>query len=109
MDEGFCNAVARIDKDLEELNSRIDRRRAECDEVERRLAELVVRNTEQSLGARGGVPSWYIKSTLQGNGQCTQHLPAQYISSTFRIFPANFHTVFPAQEIISTFTVSQVM
>ena len=26
MDEGFRNAVARIDKDLEELNSRIDRR-----------------------------------------------------------------------------------
>ena len=48
MDEGFRNAVAHIDKDLEELNSRIDRRRAECDEVERRLAELVVRNTEQS-------------------------------------------------------------
>ena len=48
MDEGFRNAVARIDKDLEELNSRINRRRAECDEVERRLAELVVRNAEQS-------------------------------------------------------------
>ena len=48
MDEGFRNAVARIDKDLEELNNRIDRRRAECDEVERRLAELVVRNAEKS-------------------------------------------------------------
>ena len=62
-----------------------------------------------SLGARGGVPSWYIASTSQGNGQCTQHLPTQYISSTFRIFPTNFHAIFPAQEMISTFTVSQVM
>ena len=61
------------------------------------------------LGARGGVPSRYIVSTLQGNGQCTQHLPARYISSTFRIFPTNFHAIFPAQEMISTFTVSQVM
>ena len=31
-----------------ELNNRIDRRRQECDEVERRLAELVVRHAEQS-------------------------------------------------------------
>ena len=62
-----------------------------------------------SLGARGGVPSRYIASTSQGNGQCTQHLPTRYISSTFRIFPTNFHAIFPAQEMISTFTVSQVM
>ena len=48
MDQGFRNAVYRIDKDLMELNNRIDHRRAECDEVERRLAELVVRHAEQS-------------------------------------------------------------
>ena len=48
MDEGFHNAVSRIDKDLMELNGHINRRRAECDEVERRLAELVARHAEQS-------------------------------------------------------------
>ena len=62
-----------------------------------------------SLGARGGVPSRYIASTSQGNGRCTQHVPTRYISSTFRIFPANFHAVSPAQEMVRTFTVSQVM
>ena len=48
MDRGFRDAINRIDKDLTELNNRIDRRRAECDEVERRLADLVARHAEQS-------------------------------------------------------------
>ena len=48
MDQGFRDAINCIDKDLMELNNRIDRRRAECDEVERRLAELAARHAEQS-------------------------------------------------------------
>ena len=51
MDQGFHNAIDRIDKDLMELNNRIDRCRVECDEVERRLAELVIRHAEQSDAA----------------------------------------------------------
>ena len=66
-------------------------------------------NKEYSLGARGGVPSWYIASTLQENGQSTQHVPTRYISSTFRILPANFHAISPTQGMVSTFTVSQIM
>ena len=66
-------------------------------------------SAEYTLGARGGVLSQYITSTSQRSGQCTQHLPTGYISSMFRIFPANFHAVSPAQEMVSTFTVSQVM
>ena len=48
MDQGFRDAINRIDKDLEELNNCINRCRAECDEVERRLADLVTRYAEQS-------------------------------------------------------------
>ena len=46
-----------------------------------------------SLGARGGVLDWYTASTLQGNGQCTHHIPAWYTASMFRIFQANFSAV----------------
>ena len=48
MDQGFHNAVNRINKDLMELNNRIDCCQAECDKVERRLAELAARHAEQS-------------------------------------------------------------
>ena len=47
MDQGFRDAVNRIDKDLTELNNRIDRRREECEMVGR-LAELIVRHAEQT-------------------------------------------------------------
>ena len=48
-----------------------------------------------TLGARGGVPTWYITDTLQGNGQRTSQIPTQDIPSTFRIFPASFLAISP--------------
>ena len=51
-----------------------------------------------TLGARTGVLSWYITSTSQGNKQNTMHVPTQYITSTFRIFPANVPAVSLAWE-----------
>ena len=100
MDKGIQSAITHINKDLEALDKCIDRR---CFENEDLATKLV------PLGTSGGVLSRYITSTLQGNGQCTQHVPTQYISSTFRISLANFPAISPAQEMVSTFRVSQVM
>ena len=62
-----------------------------------------------TLGARTSVPSGYMSSTSQGNGQSTKHVPTRYITSTSRIFPASFPTISLAWRMVSTFTVSQVM
>ena len=62
-----------------------------------------------SLGARGGVLGQYIANTSQGNGQSTKPIPTQHTPSSFRIFQANFPAIFPAQEMVSTFTVFQIM
>jgi hypothetical protein len=59
----------------------------------------------QPLGARDGVQTQYITNTLQGNGQRTYKIPTWNIPRTFRIFPANLTEIFPAQEMLRTFTV----
>jgi len=51
-----------------------------------------------TLGARTSVPSRYITSTLQGNGQCTMHVPTWYITNIFRIFPAGFPMMSPTRK-----------
>ena len=61
-----------------------------------------------SLGARTSFPGQYITSTLQGNGQSTMHVPAQHITSTFRIFPASVPAISLAWGMSSTFTVSWI-
>ena len=62
-----------------------------------------------TLGARGGVLGQYITNTSQGNGQSTKPIPTQHTPSSFRIFQANFPAIFPAQKIVSAFTVFQIM
>ena len=65
--------------------------------------------TMLTLGARGGVLGQYITNTSQGNGQSTEPIPTQHTPRSFRIFQANFPAIFPAQEMVSTFTVFQIM
>jgi len=62
-----------------------------------------------SLGARDGVLGWYTENTLQGHRQSTHPYTDPGTESTFIIFQANFFAVFLVQEMLSTFTVSQVM
>ena len=62
-----------------------------------------------TLGAVGGVLGWYITSPSQGHGQSTWQKPTWYIASSFRMFPASFPAVSLGQEMVSTFTMSQVM
>ena len=62
-----------------------------------------------TLGARGGVPGRYTANTSQGNGQSTHPKPTWYTANTFKIFQANSIAMFPAQRIISTFTVFPVV
>ena len=62
-----------------------------------------------SLGARGGFLGWYITSPSQGHRQSTWQKPTWYIASSFRMFPASFPAVSLGQEMVSTFTMSQVM
>jgi len=65
--------------------------------------------TLYTLGARGGVLGWYITSPSQGHGQSTRQKPTWYISHPFRMFPTSFPAVFLGQEMVSTFTVFQIM
>ena len=67
------------------------------------------RKNRDSLGARGGGPGRYTAGTSQGHGQCIHQKPTWYIANTFKIYQANFIAMFPVQEMLSTFTVFQVM
>ena len=58
---------------------------------------VVNHDDDDTLGARGGVPSGYTARTSQGNGQSTHQKPTRYITNTSRIFQANFIAVFPVQ------------
>ena len=71
------------------------------------IRHLVV--TLFTLGAKGGVPGWYTTNTLQGHGQSTHPYTGLGTGGAFIIFQANFFAVFLIQEMLSTFTVSQVM
>ena len=62
-----------------------------------------------TLGARGGVPGRNITNTLQGHGQRTHPTLAWDITSSFKMFQASSTAVFPAQKLLVTFKMSQVM